>query len=411
MVIDSFVFCGTRNIEEKRVFPACTTNCRNSIDETHACPYIDLKKNKFEGKTSIRQRIKKLIRTKPLNNQNQYTYDKLPVLNTKTGTNDECENSEIHQKKRKVTELRKNNILNMRRRVTGVKHNKRSNDSVKEAIYLIGEEIGKGSYASVHIGMHKPTLARVAFKMYDKKNITSEQRMANINREIQNLAKLKHPNIVRLLDSYENQTHIILALEYVDGISLSTYLKNRADRILPEFEAKFLFKQIVSGIAYCHKLGVVHRDIKLDNIIVSNKKTVKILDFGFSNAVSACRKVKIYCGTPAYMAPELLSHEEIEGEPTDVWALGVVLYAMLCGTLPFKGSCREELFDSIREGKYTIPSYLSSKAAQLIAKMLSLNIRQRPTAANILADKWFEYTSASVFNSKNHDDPEISFVY
>ena len=129
-----------------------------------------------------------------------------------------------------------------------------------------------------------------------------------------------------------------MIMEYVNGGSLHGYLKMKPNRQMPELEAKFLWRQVVAAIYYCHQRNVTHRDIKLENILLDETKTiVKMIDFGFSTCIPHERKVKIFCGTPSYMAPEIVSKIEYSGPPADIWALGVLLYALLCGKFPFRG--------------------------------------------------------------------------
>ena len=117
---------------------------------------------------------------------------------------------------------------------------------------------------------------------------------------------------------------------------------------MPELEAKFLWKQVVHAIYYCHEIRVTHRDIKLENILLDETKTIiKLIDFGFSTCIPHERKVKIFCGTPSYMAPEIVSKIEYSGPPADIWALGVLLYALLCGKFPFRGQNDKELYANI----------------------------------------------------------------
>ena len=125
-------------------------------------------------------------------------------------------------------------------------------------------------------------------------------------------------------------------MEYVNGGSLHGYLKGKPNRQMAEIEAKYLWQQVVFGIHYLHQRNVTHRDIKLENILLDETRTrVKLIDFGFSTCIPHEKKVKIFCGTPSYMAPEIVSKIEYAGPPADIWALGVLLYALLCGRFPF----------------------------------------------------------------------------
>jgi len=126
-----------------------------------------------------------------------------------------------------------------------------------------------------------------------------------------------------------------MVLELVKGDSLQKYLNSCEKHCLNELEAMQIFKQILSAIAYCHSKGISHRDLKLENILITDKKTIKIIDFGFSVWSKKEKKLKVFCGTPTYMAPEIISKSEYEGPPTDIWAMGIILYTLLCGVFPF----------------------------------------------------------------------------
>ena len=126
-------------------------------------------------------------------------------------------------------------------------------------------------------------------------------------------------------------------MEYVGTTSLQSYLKSKTSRKLEELEAKRVFRQLCQGINYCHNKNIVHRDIKLENILLDDESNVKVIDFGFSICIPPEKSLTIFCGTPSYMSPEIVSKLQYKGCPSDVWALGVVLYALLCGRFPFRG--------------------------------------------------------------------------
>ena len=127
-------------------------------------------------------------------------------------------------------------------------------------------------------------------------------------------------------------------MEYVGMTSLHSYVKNKSNRKLDEFEVKRFFKELVEGISYCHAKNIVHRDIKMENILIDDSKKVKIIDFGFSIVTEPDKKLNIFCGTPSYMAPEIVSKINYKGTPADIWALGILLFALLTGNFPFRGS-------------------------------------------------------------------------
>jgi len=133
-------------------------------------------------------------------------------------------------------------------------------------------------------------------------------------------------------------------MEYVGKTSLHSFLKNKSNRQLTEQEARTIFTQICSGISYCHSKHIVHRDIKLENILLDDYNNIKIIDFGFSICIDPEKKLNVFCGTPSYMAPEIVAKLYYKGAAADVWALGILLYAMLCGRFPFRGLILQLIF-------------------------------------------------------------------
>lgn len=203
--------------------------------------------------------------------------------------------------------------------------------------YTVGKEIGQGAYATVRIAIQKATNIRVAIKIYEKDKIMDPQRKKSVKREIKLLKMMSHPFIIKLYETLETNHHINIIMEYVGGPSLYSYLKSQPSKKLPENEARRIFKQITEALQYCHKKCITHRDIKLENLLMDENKNIKLIDFGFSTYMPNDQKVKMFCGTPSYMAPEIVLKKEYCGPPADIWALGVLLFALLCGYFPYKG--------------------------------------------------------------------------
>ena len=158
---------------------------------------------------------------------------------------------------------------------------------------------------------------------------------------------------------------------------------------MPELEAKFLWRQVVQSIHYCHQRNVTHRDIKLENILLDEtKQRVKLIDFGFSTCLPHDKKIKLFCGTPSYMAPEIVAKVEYSGPPADIWALGVLLFALLCGKFPFKGSNDKELYNAIRFNDLVLPDHVSAPARFFIQKLFQKEPDKRLSARDILKDPW-----------------------
>jgi len=157
--------------------------------------------------------------------------------------------------------------------------------------------------------------------------------------------------------------------------------------------------QLSQGIKYIHDRNIVHRDVKLENLLLDGKGTVKIIDFGFSTVVPPGKKLNVFCGTPSYMAPEVVARKEYAGFGADVWAVGVVLYALLCGSFPFKGSSDSELYRKIMRGTFEVPEFVPPDAERLLQHVLTCNMSSRPSIDGTLADTWFSSHRDELYSS------------
>ncbi len=258
-----------------------------------------------------------------------------------------------------------------------------TNSQSKITDYCIGNQLGEGAYAVVKQGFHKSTGRKVAIKIYEKYKISGGHRKSSVDREIRLLKTLSHENIVKLYETIDTPKQLYLIQELVRGKSLSTYLRTRQGRKLEEAEGVRIFRQVLAGIVYCHQNNVTHRDLKMENLLLDEQRNVKIIDFGFSICAPSSQKLKVFCGTPSYMAPEIVNKKEYFGPPTDVWSLGILLFAMLCGSFPFRGVGDRELFHNISNGHVPFPAFVSAKAKLLIAKMLAVDPLQRITAPEV----------------------------
>ncbi|CAI2382443.1 unnamed protein product [Moneuplotes crassus] len=262
--------------------------------------------------------------------------------------------------------------------------------------YIVGKKIGQGAYAVVRAGIDSHTNQKVAIKVYDKINLKNPQKRKGVRREIKLLERMQHKNIIQLYEAFDYEDKVYLIMENVQGGSLHSLLKSMPNKQLKESDAKKLFFRIASAIEYCHSKSITHRDIKLENILLDESKTeVKLIDFGFSTCIPNEKKIKIFCGTPSYMAPEIVSKREFCGPPADIWALGVLLYALLCGKFPFKGKTDSELYSRISRGEIMIPDHVSDIAKSLLQKMIKIKPEERINASMILRDPWFTYNESS----------------
>ena len=237
--------------------------------------------------------------------------------------------------------------------------------------YLITKELGKGSYAVVKLAVHKVTKIKYAIKIYSQQTLRERQKKNIVKNEINILKQIDNENIMKLYDVIDTPTNLYLVLEYINGINLIQTIKNENPHYIKEERAKLLFSKIVKGISYCHKKNIFHRDIKLENVLVLKDDTVKIIDFGFAIKCNREALQKLFCGTPNYMAPEIVKKEKYMACYSDIWSLGVLFYAMLFGIFPFKGKNEDELFEKICEGNLNFPEYnpISEKTKQLFKKI------------------------------------------
>jgi MAP/microtubule affinity-regulating kinase len=278
---------------------------------------------------------------------------------------------------------------------------------------MLGKEIGKGAYAVVRYAIHKASNRKVAIKIYDKTKFQDSSRLRNAHREIQILNKLNHSNILKMYEAIETDEFLYLILELINGLSLNDYVKKHSERRLPESDACRIFYQIILALEYCHANDVSHRDIKFDNVLLDHCNNVKIIDFGFSTWMPKDQRTKTFCGTPSYMAPEIILKSEYLGPPVDIWACGVVLFGMLCGYFPFKSHSDKECYKKILSGLVYIPSFVSSEPKELIEKILVHDPEQRLTAKEILTNPWFKKLGNLNLNSEvSHytTNPETEFT-
>jgi len=269
-------------------------------------------------------------------------------------------------------------------------------ESVPEGVeskYTMGKEIGRGGFSIVYDGTSKATGQKVAIKVIDKKKQDGEQ-LVLLQREIDIMKRLKHPNIVALFDVFDDPTHISLVLEYVSGGQLYDEIVKRGS--FTEADACTVLKQVLSATEYLHENGIAHRDLKPENLLISSDGgglQVKIADFGLSKDFSGSGTMATCCGSPSYVAPEVLQQGQYNNG-CDIWSIGVILYVLLSGFLPFFGETQEELFDKILTGSYSFANKvwddISPTAKDLVTKMLTINEEDRPTAKQCLEHPWFK---------------------
>ena len=253
--------------------------------------------------------------------------------------------------------------------------------------YIIMKKIGQGTFGVVVSAIHIKTNEKVAIKILEKEKIIEKANINRIRKEIDILKQLRHNNIVQLYNVIDTLTHIYLIMEYVNGIELFDYIvKNKR---VNEYESCHFYQQIISGIEYLGKINIVHRDIKPENLLVDKNKKIKIVDFGLSNIYKNNELLTTACGSPFYAAPEMIKGEKYNGTKVDIWSSGIVLYAMLCGFLPFEDPDNEKLYLKIIEGNFDYPPFLSKEVIDLISHILNVNPNKRYDINEIKKHFWF----------------------
>lgn len=249
-------------------------------------------------------------------------------------------------------------------------------------LYVFGKLLGQGSFGVVRVAHHKITGHKVGIKVYEKAKFKDSNQLKRCRVELKLLEVLNHPNIVRLYEGFETTKRIYLVMESCAGGNLCTYVKGK--KKLPEREAMGIVTQVAAAVQYLHSCSIVHRDIKLENVLFEGK-IVKLCDLGFSTKTSSEKKLRVFCGTPSYMPPEIVRRKEYIGFPVDIWSLGVLFYACLVGRFPFTAKTYPDLYKKIAKGVMTpLPDTVSPFTTELIIRMLSVNAGMRPTAKQVL---------------------------
>ncbi|XP_057279905.1 maternal embryonic leucine zipper kinase isoform X1 [Pezoporus wallicus] len=266
--------------------------------------------------------------------------------------------------------------------------------------YELHETIGTGGFAKVKLGRHLLTGEKVAIKIMDKLALGDD--LPRVKTEIDAMKNLSHQHICQLYHVIETSKKIFMVLEYCPGGELFDYIISKDH--LSEEEARVFFRQIVSAIAYVHSQGYAHRDLKPENLLIDEEHNLKLIDFGL------CAKPKggldyhlnTCCGSPAYAAPELIQGKAYIGSEADIWSMGVLLYALLCGYLPFDDDNVMAVYRKIMRGKYSIPKWLSPSSTLLLNQMLQVDPKKRITVKHLLNHPWLMqgYSDAVQWQSK-----------
>lgn len=257
--------------------------------------------------------------------------------------------------------------------------------------YEVGRTIGEGTFAKVRFARNSETGEPVALKILDREKVLKHKMADQIKREIAITKLIKHPHVVRLHEVMGSKSKIFIVLEFVTGGELLDKVVNHGR--MREDEARKYFQQLINAVDYCHSRGVYHRDLKPENLLLDAYGNLKISDFGLSALSQQVRDDGLFhtaCGTPNYVAPEVLDDLGYDGETADLWSCGVILFVLLAGYLPFDDSNLMNLYKKISAAEFTCPSWMSFGAMKLITRILDPNPTTRITIAKILEDKWFK---------------------
>ncbi|XP_035793643.1 uncharacterized protein LOC118467355 isoform X2 [Anopheles albimanus] len=277
---------------------------------------------------------------------------------------------------------------------------------VRVGYYELEKTIGKGNFAVVKLASNVITNSKVAIKIIDK-TCLDEENLAKTFREISILKVLHHPHITRLYEVMESRNKIYLVTEHAAQGEIFDHLV--ANGRMKEEEAARIFSQIVSAVDYCHRHGIVHRDLKAENVLLDTDMNVKLADFGFSNTFVEGQPLRTWCGSPPYAAPEVFQGVEYDGPKSDIWSLGVVLYVLVCGALPFDGTTLHDLRSVVVAGKFRIPFFMSQECEQLIRHMLVVEPERRYSLKQIAHHRWLaQYNSTPLLADVSAQSMEAS---
>ena len=288
-----------------------------------------------------------------------------------------------------------------------IKHN--TYPKTKLPFYKFGRLIGRGAFGKVNLGLHILSGRIVAIKSFNKSKLeTPSKARDKIYHEVSLMRNLKHNLIIRIYETIETSQYILIIMEHISGGDLLSFVKKRTK--LSEKTAKYIFRQLITALKHIHSHNIVHRDIKLDNILIDLNNNIKLCDFGVSKQIHKGMLLKDKCGTPAYIAPEILSSNDdngYEGPPVDMWSSGVVLYAMLSGTVPFKPANLHELNKIMMKGEYPPIQDISKEATHLISGLLELDPKKRFTIDKVMNHPWLMMSNNNNNNNNNSDKNEV----
>ncbi|KAH7861319.1 hypothetical protein Vadar_024530 [Vaccinium darrowii] len=276
--------------------------------------------------------------------------------------------------------------------------------SVLHGKYELGRILGHGTFAKVYHARNLQTGKSVAMKVVGKEKVIKVGMMEQVKREISVMNMVKHPNIVELIEVMASKTKVYFALEFVRGGELFTKI---AKGRLREDAARNYFQQLISAVDFCHSRGVYHRDLKPENLLLDDEGNLKVTDFGLSAFSDHLRQdglLHTTCGTPAYVAPEVIGKKGYDGAKADIWSCGVILFVLLAGFLPFQDDNLVAMYKKIYRGDFKCPPWFSPESRRLIMKLLDPNPSTRITASKIMESSWFKRSIPKSISIKDDEN-------
>ncbi|WOL13486.1 CBL-interacting serine/threonine-protein kinase 21 isoform X2 [Canna indica] len=272
--------------------------------------------------------------------------------------------------------------------------------------YQLKRTIGEGTFAKVKLAVNRETNAYVAVKIIDKAMVVRNNLMYQVKREIRTMKLLHHPNIVKIHEVIATKTKIYLVMEYVSGGQLSNKLEyiNKLD----EREARKYFQQLIDAMDYFHSRGVYHRDLKPENLLLDSRGDLKVSDFGLSVLRRPGDLLSTACGSPSYVAPEVIIHRSYDGAAADIWSCGVILFELLAGFLPFEDRSLVNLYRKISRAEYRFPDWFTNSQKKFISRILEPFPTKRATVSEIIEHEWFRIDYRPHLGVDNDDNSSSS---
>lgn len=256
--------------------------------------------------------------------------------------------------------------------------------------YELGKLLGCGAFAKVYHARNLENGQSVAVKVINKKKINAIGLAGNVKREISIMSRLRHPNIVRLHEVLATKTKIYFIMEFAKGGELFAKISSRGR--FSEDLSRRLFQQLISAVGYCHNRNIFHRDLKPENLLLDDKGNLKVSDFGLSAVKEQIRvdgMLHTLCGTPAYVAPEILAKRGYDGAKVDIWSCGVILFVLAAAYLPFNDPNLMAMYRKIYTGEFKCPRWFSPDLRRFLSRLMDTNPETRITVDEILRDPWF----------------------